>query len=78
MKNKDWGRGREGLIERGGGGFVNFPPLKRGSLLERGGGLIEDLRYDFICCIINNAIEMPETKTVYSVVHDISIIGNVT
>ena len=44
MKNKDWGRGR-------GGGLINFPPLKRGGLLERrglferGGGLIEDLRY---------------------------------
>ena len=44
MKNKDWGRGR------GGGGLINFPPLKRGGLLERGGlfergRLIEDLRY---------------------------------
>ena len=38
MKNKDWGRGR------GGGGLINFPPLKRGGLFERG-GLIEDLRY---------------------------------
>ena len=32
------------------GGLINFPPLKRGVLLERGGlfergGLIEDLRY---------------------------------
>ena len=36
MKNKDWGRGRGGLIERG-GGLINFPPLKRGGLLERGG-----------------------------------------
>ena len=31
------------------GGLINFPPLKRGGLLERGaylrGGLIEDLRY---------------------------------
>ena len=31
------------------GGLINFPPLKRGGLLERGGlfergGLIEDLR----------------------------------
>ena len=37
MKNKDWRRGRGGLIERG--GLINFPPLKRGGLLERGGGL---------------------------------------
>ena len=29
---------------RGRGGLINFPPLKRGDLLERG-GLIEDLRY---------------------------------
>ena len=34
----------------GGGGLINFPPLKRGGLLEKGGlfemgGLIEDLRY---------------------------------
>ena len=49
MKNKDWRRGRwGGLIERG-GGLINFPPLKRGGLLERGGlfergDLIEDLR----------------------------------
>ena len=46
MKNKDWGRG--GLNREG--GLLNFPPLKRGRLLERGGligqgGLIEDLRY---------------------------------
>ena len=32
------------------GGLINFPPLKRGGLLEKGGlfemgGLIEDLRY---------------------------------
>ena len=48
VKNKD---GWEG------GGLINFPPLKRGSLLERGaggggglfemGGLIEDLRLLF-------------------------------
>ena len=41
MENKDGG---------GRGGLINFPPLKRGGLLERGGligqgGLIEDLRY---------------------------------
>ena len=41
MKNKDWGRGRGGGGE---GGLINFPPLKRGGLLERG-GLIEDLLY---------------------------------
>ena len=29
----------------GEGGLINFPPLKRGGLLERGGGLTEDLRY---------------------------------
>ena len=37
----------------GGGGFINFPPLRRrggcflegGDLFERGGGLIEDLQY---------------------------------
>ena len=38
----------EGGLNREGGGLINFPPLKRGSLLERGGlfergGLIEDL-----------------------------------
>ena len=45
MKNTGWGRGwlnREG-------GLINFPPVKRGGLLERGGliergRLIEDLR----------------------------------
>ena len=43
MKNKDWGRGKG----RGGGGLnregvlINFPPMKRGGLLERGGGLFE-------------------------------------
>ena len=37
MKNKDWGRGRRGLIERG--GLINFPPLKRGGGLIREGGL---------------------------------------
>ena len=31
MKYKDRGRVR-------GGGLINFPPLKRGGLLERGGG----------------------------------------
>ena len=46
MKNKDWRRGG-GL--NGEGGLINFPPLKKGGLLERGGlfergGLIEDLR----------------------------------
>ena len=34
MKIKDWGRGRGRLIERG---LINFPPLKKGGLLERGG-----------------------------------------
>ena len=43
VKNKNWGGG-------GGGGLINFPPLKRGDLLEKGGlfkreGFIEDLRY---------------------------------
>ena len=32
-----------GLIERGGGGLINLPPLKMGGLLDRR-GLIEDLR----------------------------------
>ena len=41
MKNKDWG-GEGGLNREG--GLINFPPLKRGGLLERG-GLIEDLHY---------------------------------
>ena len=36
MKPKDGGEGE--------GGLINFPPLKRGDLFERG-GLIEDLRY---------------------------------
>ena len=42
MKNEDWGRGRGELNREG--RLINFPPLKRGGLLERG-GLIEDLRY---------------------------------
>ena len=42
MKNKDWGRGGGGLKREG--GLINFPPLKRGGLSERG-GLIADLRY---------------------------------
>ena len=41
-ENKDWGRGSRGLNREG--GAINFPPLKRGGLLERE-GLIEDLRY---------------------------------
>ena len=49
MKNKDWGRGRGGGLNRE-GLLLNFPPLKRGGLLERGGligqgGLIKDLPY---------------------------------
>ena len=43
MKNKDGGEG-EVRLNRGGGGLVDFPPLKRGGLLERG-GFLEDLRY---------------------------------
>ena len=35
--------GRGGGLNRE-GGLINFPPLKRGGLFERG-GLIEDLRY---------------------------------
>ena len=42
MKNKDWGGAGGGVIERG--GLINFPPLKRGGLIDRG-GFIEDLRY---------------------------------
>ena len=49
MKNKDWGRGRGGGLNRE-GGVINFPPLKRGVLIREGGaylrgGFIEDLRY---------------------------------
>ena len=44
MKNKDWGRGSGGGGLNREGGLINFPPLKRGGLFERG-GLIEDLRY---------------------------------
>ena len=54
MKNKDRGRGRGkgGELNRE-GELINFPPLKRGCLLEMGGlfergGLIEDLRYIII------------------------------
>ena len=36
VKNKDWGRGRGGLLT-----FFS----EKGGLLEGGGGLIEDLRY---------------------------------
>ena len=44
----EWRRGGGGLNREG--RLINFPPLKRGGLLERGGlfesgGLIEDLRY---------------------------------
>ena len=42
MRTRIGGGGAGGLIERG--GAINFPPLKRGGLLERE-GLIEDLRY---------------------------------
>ena len=47
MKN-NWGWGG-GLNREGGGGLINFLPLKRRGLLEGGGlfergGLIEDLR----------------------------------
>ena len=41
MKNKDGGDGEGGLDREG--RLINFPPLKRGGILERG-GLIEDLR----------------------------------
>ena len=37
------GEGGGGVLNRE-GGLINFPPLKRGGLLGRG-GLIEDLRY---------------------------------
>ena len=46
MKNKDGGEGEVRLNRGGGGGLVDFPPLKRGGgLLKRGGGSLEDLRY---------------------------------
>ena len=41
----------EGVLNRE-GGLINFPPLKRRSLLERG-GLIEDLRYRPISLLSN-------------------------
>ena len=40
------GEGEGGLNREG--ELINFPPLKRGGLLERG-GLIEDLRYLDLC-----------------------------
>ena len=45
VKNTGWGRGRGGGLNRE-GGLINFPPVKRGGAYLRGGGLIEDLRYD--------------------------------
>ena len=36
MKNKDGGEG-EVRLNRGGGGLVDFPPLKRGALIREGG-----------------------------------------
>ena len=36
MKNKDRGRGRGGGGLNREGGLINFPPLKRGGVLERG------------------------------------------
>ena len=41
MTNKHWGGGGGGNRE---GGLINFPPLKRGGLIDRG-DFIEDLRY---------------------------------
>ena len=41
VKTKDWGRGRRGGgLNRKGGGVINFLPLKRGGLLERGGAYL--------------------------------------
>ena len=45
MKNKDGGEGEVRLNRGGGGGLVDFPPLKRGGgVLERG-GFLEYSRY---------------------------------
>ena len=41
MTNKHWGGGGGGNRERG---LINFPPLKRGGLIDRG-DFMEDLRY---------------------------------
>ena len=38
MKTKDGGEGEGGGLNRE-GGLINFPPLKRGGLFEREGGL---------------------------------------
>ena len=48
MKNEGEREGGGGRINRE-GGLINFPPLKRGGLFERGGGLIEDLQYSIHC-----------------------------
>ena len=36
MKNKNEGEGKRRLNREGGGGLVDFPPLKRGGGLNRG------------------------------------------
>ena len=41
-------------------GLINFPPLKRGGLFERGGGLIEDLWYTLL-----HYSHIPNTKLNY-------------
>ena len=40
MKNKDWGRGKGRVGLNREGVLINFPPLKRGGLLERGGAYL--------------------------------------
>ena len=41
MKNKDWGKGKGGGGLNREGALINFPPLKRGGLLERGGAYLK-------------------------------------
>ena len=46
---------------RGGGGLINFLPLKRRGLLE-GGGLMEDLRYVVIGASVEEAVSQNSSK----------------
>ena len=47
------------MLNREGGGLINFPPLKRGSLLERGGGLNRGLA---VICFVKNYEAMFSTE----------------
>ena len=52
MKNKDWGRGRGGGLNRE-GGVINFPPLKRGVLIREGGAYLRGgLHRGFTVCAV--------------------------